>query len=79
MRCPLIVLFVTALAQVLQAQWVDWSNQYPYPGHRVYSHMMHRTSDGNLLLCASIHGGWTPGSGIPFVHRDLSGEDATDR
>jgi|JI10StandDraft_1071094.scaffolds.fasta_scaffold308425_1 hypothetical protein len=49
-----------------QGQWVDWSNQYPYQGHRVYSHMMHRTSDGNLLLCASIHGGWTQGSGIPF-------------
>lgn len=48
------------------AQWVDWSNQYPYPGHRVYSHTMHRTADGNLLLCGSIHGGWTPGSGIPF-------------
>ena len=60
------MLFLIAVGQVLQAQWVDWSNQYPYPGHRVYSHTMHRTSDGNLLLCASIHGGWTPGSGIPF-------------
>lgn len=54
------------LAAPVSAQWVDWSNQYPYPGHRVYSHLMHRTSDGNLLLCASIHGQWTPGSGIPF-------------
>jgi hypothetical protein len=49
-----------------QGQWADWSNQYPYQDRRVYSHMMHGTSDGNLLLCASIHGGWTPGSGIPF-------------
>ncbi|HQW86477.1 MAG TPA: hypothetical protein PLH93_04785 [Flavobacteriales bacterium] len=54
------------IAAPLAAQWVDWSNQYPYPGHRVYSHTMHRTSDGNLLLCGSIHGTWTPGSGTPF-------------
>ncbi|MBK9275015.1 MAG: hypothetical protein IPM49_10820 [Flavobacteriales bacterium] len=54
------------LAAPVSAQWVDWSNQYPYPGHRVYSHVMHRTGDGNLLLCGSIHGQWTPGSGIPF-------------
>ncbi len=27
---------------------------------------MHRTSDGNLLLCGSIHGQWTQGSGTPF-------------
>ena len=54
------------LATAASAQWTDWSNQYPYSGHRVYSHMMHRTSDGNLLLCGSIHGQWTMGSGIPF-------------
>ncbi|MCB9168810.1 MAG: hypothetical protein H6594_00495 [Flavobacteriales bacterium] len=62
--CIISSLFLVLLR--MQAQWVDWSNQYPYPGHRVHAHMMHRTSDGNLLLCASIHGGWTPGSGIPF-------------
>ncbi len=55
-----------ATSTALQAQWVDWSNQYPCPGHRVYSHVMHRTSDGNLLLCGSIHGQWILGSGIPF-------------
>jgi len=60
----LVLALTTSIA--LQAQWVDWSNQYPYAGHRVYSHVMHRTSDGNLLLCASIHGQWTLGSGIPF-------------
>ena len=65
LRRQCLVLAVLGTIAV-SAQWVDWQNQYPYTGHRVYSHTMHRTSDGNLLLCASIHGGWTPGSGIPF-------------
>ncbi len=50
----------------VSAQWVDWQNQYPYTGHRVYAHTMHQTSDGNYLLCGSIHGAWTQGSGTPF-------------
>ncbi|HQV50943.1 MAG: T9SS type A sorting domain-containing protein [Flavobacteriales bacterium] len=61
------LLFISA-----STQWVDWSNQYPYAGRRVYAHTMHRTSDGNLLLCASIHGGWTTGSGIPFEDPPLA-------
>ena len=60
--------FVGALlaSAPLSAQWVDWQNQYPYTGHRVYAHTMHQTSDGNYLLCGSIHGAWTQGSGTPF-------------
>ena len=34
------LLFISA-----STQWVDWSNQYPYAGRRVYAHTMHRTSD----------------------------------
>ncbi len=48
------------------AQWIDWQNQYPYSGHRVYAHTIHQTGDGNYLMCGSIHGAWTPGSGTPF-------------
>ncbi|HMQ75093.1 MAG TPA: hypothetical protein PKE21_01975 [Flavobacteriales bacterium] len=66
LRAMLRLAPVVLLAAPVAAQWVDWSNQYPYPVHRVVSHLMHRTSDGNLLLCGSIHGTWTPGSGIPF-------------
>lgn len=47
------------------AQWVDWENTYPYQDHRVYAHMMHRTLDGNLLMCGTVHGVFVPG-GIPF-------------
>lgn len=53
-------------AQLIAAQWQDWQNQYPYPGHRVYPYLMHRTADNNLLLCAALLGPWTLGGGIPF-------------
>src|SRR5262245_25122220 len=65
-RFALLAVLTLFTWNALRAQWADWSNQYPYDGHRVYSHLMHRTTDGNLLLCASIHGAWTFGSGTPF-------------
>lgn len=57
------LLFLRTIA--MDAQWVDWENTYPYQNQRVYAHMMHRTVDGNLLMCGSIHGVFVPG-GIPF-------------
>lgn len=57
------LLFLRTIA--IDAQWVDWENTYPYQDQRVYAHMMHRTADGNLLMCGTIHGVFVPGS-IPL-------------